>query len=84
MASFDTNGGSRASMRHPLPYYGIDIGGTLVKLVYFEPVNMEDVTNDEIETLQSIRGMLLSSVAYGTTGVRDAHLEIKVRMTSLL
>lgn len=56
----------------------MDIGGTLVKLVYFEPL---DLTADEIRTegeiLQNIRKYLTSNRAYGQEGVRDDDLELK-------
>uniref|UniRef100_A0A8C0FE57 Uncharacterized protein n=1 Tax=Bubo bubo TaxID=30461 RepID=A0A8C0FE57_BUBBB len=54
------------------PWFGLDIGGTLVKLVYFEP---KDITaeeeEEEVENLKSIRKYLTSNVAYGSTGIRD-------------
>ncbi|XP_020310094.1 pantothenate kinase 1a isoform X5 [Oncorhynchus nerka] len=60
------------------PWFGMDIGGTLVKLVYFEP---KDITaeeeQEEVENLKSIRRYLTSNTAYGKTGVRDVHLELK-------
>ncbi|XP_061439469.1 pantothenate kinase 2, mitochondrial isoform X1 [Rhineura floridana] len=60
------------------PWFGLDIGGTLVKLVYFEP---KDITTEEeeeeVENLKSIRKYLTSNTAYGTTGIRDVHLELK-------
>uniref|UniRef100_A0A8B9VFN3 Pantothenate kinase 2 n=1 Tax=Anas zonorhyncha TaxID=75864 RepID=A0A8B9VFN3_9AVES len=60
------------------PWFGLDIGGTLVKLVYFEP---KDITaeeeKEEVENLKSIRKYLTSNVAYGSTGIRDVHLELK-------
>ena len=60
------------------PWFGMDIGGTLVKLVYFEP---KDITaeeeQEEVENLKSIRKYLTSNTAYGNTGVRDVHLELK-------
>lgn len=60
------------------PWFGMDIGGTLVKLVYFEP---KDITaeeeQEEVENLKSIRKYLTSNVAYGKTGIRDVHLELK-------
>ncbi|XP_075420069.1 pantothenate kinase 2, mitochondrial isoform X2 [Tenrec ecaudatus] len=60
------------------PWFGLDIGGTLVKLVYFEP---KDITaeeeEEEVESLKSIRKYLTSNVAYGSTGIRDVHLELK-------
>ncbi|XP_008397041.1 pantothenate kinase 2, mitochondrial isoform X2 [Poecilia reticulata] len=64
--------------RPPFPWFGMDIGGTLVKLVYFEP---KDITaeeeQEEVESLRSIRHYLTSNTAYGTTGIRDVHLEMK-------
>lgn len=55
----------------------MDIGGTLVKLVYFEP---KDITaeeeQEEVESLKSIRHYLTSHTAYGKTGIRDVHLEL--------
>lgn len=60
------------------PWFGMDIGGTLVKLVYFEP---KDITaeeeQEEVENLKSIRWYLTSNTAYGKTGIRDVHLELQ-------
>lgn len=60
------------------PWFGMDIGGTLVKLVYFEP---KDITTEEeqeeVENLKSIRWYLTSNTAYGKTGIRDVHLELQ-------
>lgn len=60
------------------PWFGLDIGGTLVKLVYFEP---KDITaeeeEEEVENLKSIRKYLTSNIAYGSTGIRDVHLELR-------
>ncbi|XP_048861359.1 pantothenate kinase 1 isoform X1 [Brienomyrus brachyistius] len=64
--------------RPPFPWFGMDIGGTLVKLVYFEP---KDITaeeeKEEVENLKSIRKYLTYNTAYGNTGIRDVHLELK-------
>ncbi|KAF7482366.1 Hypothetical predicted protein [Marmota monax] len=65
--------------KQPLfPWFGLEIGGTQVKLVYFEP---KDITaeeeEEEVESLQSIRKYLNSNVAYGSRGIRDVHLELK-------
>ncbi|KAM8939865.1 pantothenate kinase 3-like [Pelodytes ibericus] len=64
--------------RPPFPWFGLDIGGTLVKLVYFEP---RDITaeeeQEEVDSLKVIRKYLTSNVAYGQTGIRDVHLELK-------
>ena len=60
-----------------MPWFGMDIGGTLTKLVYFEP---QDITHEEqeqeLETLKTIRRYLTGNVAYGKTGIRDVHLEM--------
>ncbi|XP_072177688.1 pantothenate kinase 3-like [Diadema setosum] len=65
----------------PMPWCGVDIGGTLVKLVYFEPTDIEnaDTKDASVEpgTLEKIQRYLTSTVAYGETGVRDAHLQIE-------
>ncbi|CAB1335721.1 unnamed protein product [Coregonus sp. 'balchen'] len=69
---------SLRKIRPPFPWFGMDIGGTLVKLVYFEP---KDITaeeeQEEVENLKSIRRYLTSNTAYGKTGIRDVHLELK-------
>ncbi|XP_009872435.1 PREDICTED: pantothenate kinase 2, mitochondrial-like, partial [Apaloderma vittatum] len=66
------------SQNNVFPWFGLDIGGTLVKLVYFEP---KDITaeeeEEEVENLKSIRKYLTSNVAYGSTGIRDVHLELR-------
>lgn len=60
------------------PWFGIDVGGSLVKLVYFEPL---DLTDEELvkegEVLKTIRHYLVGNTAYGTSGIRDANLELK-------
>lgn len=62
-----------------MPWFGMDIGGTLSKLVYFEP---KDITRDEadaeIETLKNIRRYLTKNSAYGKTGHRDTHLQVSI------
>ncbi|XP_011311338.1 pantothenate kinase 3 isoform X1 [Fopius arisanus] len=60
-----------------MPWFGMDIGGSLCKLVYFEP---KDITRDEadaeLETLKNIRRYLTKNSAYGKTGHRDTHLQM--------
>ena len=60
-----------------MPWFGMDIGGTLTKLIYFEP---KDITKQEqaqeAETLKTIRKYLTNNKAYGNTGIRDEHLEL--------
>lgn len=54
------------------PWFGMDIGGTLVKLVYFEPVDITaEEEQEEVENLKSIRRYLTSNVAYGMSHMRS-------------
>ncbi|KAF6209437.1 hypothetical protein GE061_015184 [Apolygus lucorum] len=60
-----------------MPWFGMDIGGTLTKLVYFEPKDITpDEENQEVEVLQNIRKYLTKNSAYGKTGHRDMHLQM--------
>lgn len=60
-----------------MPWFGMDIGGTLCKLVYFEPKDITiDEANAEVETLKNIRRYLTKNSAYGKMGHRDAHLQV--------
>ena len=60
------------------------IGGTLTKLVYFEPTDLNDIklTNGQrrnkidLKTLTNIRRYLITNKAYGDTGRRDDHLQM--------
>lgn len=62
-----------------MPWFGMDIGGTLAKLVYFEPKDITpDEANSEIETLKNIRRYLTKNSAYGKTGHRDMHLQVRL------
>ncbi|KAB7502247.1 Pantothenate kinase 1 [Armadillidium nasatum] len=61
----------------PMPWFGMDIGGTLTKLVYFEPKDLSEAEEaSEVESVKSIRKYLKSSSAYGETGHRDIHLQM--------
>ncbi|XP_012682301.2 pantothenate kinase 2, mitochondrial isoform X1 [Clupea harengus] len=63
--------------RPPFPWFGMDIGGALVKLVYFEPTDVTaEEEQEEVENLRSIRHYLTSHTAYGTAGIRDVYLEL--------
>ena len=59
-----------------MPWFGMDIGGTLTKLVYFEPDTSDDEEEQEVETLTTIRKYLTKNETYGKTGIRDVHLEM--------
>lgn len=62
---------------YSVPAIGVDVGGTLTKLVYFEP-NDEDEPEGELEAkvLKNIRRYLTKNSAYGKTGHRDIHLQV--------
>lgn len=63
--------------RANFPWFGMDIGGTLVKLVYFEPIDLtEEETFKQGSTLRTIQRYLIKNNSYGETGVRDTDLEI--------
>ena len=54
----------------------MDIGRTLVKLIYLEPKDII-AEEEEVESPKSIGKYLTSCEAYGSTGVRDMHLQLK-------
>lgn len=56
-----------------MPWVGLDIGGSLVKVVFFDPYETE--ASEEV-VLQRIRIYLRTSKAYGPSGKRDVHLEM--------
>ena len=60
-----------------MPWFGMDIGGTLTKLLYFEPDHFDEVDNaEEWETITTIHHYLMGNTAYGKTGIRDDHLRM--------
>lgn len=59
-----------------MPWFGMDIGGTLTKLVYFEPNDDEQERDQEAKILRNIRRYLTKNSAYGKTGHRDIHLQV--------
>ncbi|XP_018565791.1 pantothenate kinase 3 isoform X2 [Anoplophora glabripennis] len=60
-----------------MPWFGMDIGGSLCKLVYFEPKDIpKGESTSEVETLRNIRRYLTKNSAYGKTGHRDTHLQM--------
>ncbi|KAL7070290.1 hypothetical protein ACQ4LE_010217 [Meloidogyne hapla] len=62
----------------PMPWFGIDIGGTLTKLVYFEPTDLDEYVESPDEQIRekTIHRYLTTNKAYGETGVRDVNLEL--------
>ena len=74
-----------------MPWFGMDIGGTLTKLIYFEPSDAEEtldgdargfrdqpISSEDVEVLRRIHRYLTGNVAYGSHGIRDKHLELPV------
>jgi len=60
-----------------MPWFGMDIGGTLAKLVYFEPTDLTpDEEDAEVETI--IHRYLTNNKVYGKTGHRDTHLQVRL------
>lgn len=56
----------------PMPWFGIDIGGTLVKVVYFEPTDCIE----ESEAHRNLKEFVKGRAAYCNTGTRDVHLQM--------
>lgn len=67
-----SNESSSTGYKH-MPWFGLDIGGSLVKVVFFDP---KETTPEEEKTISLIRIYLKSAKAYGSTGKRDEHLEM--------
>ena len=60
-----------------IQWFGIDIGGTLAKCVYFEtPSSNNELEGKETQGVTAMRNFLKSTVTYGSTGIRDARLEM--------
>lgn len=60
-----------SSCEKHMPWFGLDIGGSLVKVVFFDP---DETFQQEEEILKKVRAYLKTSKAYGITGKRDEHL----------
>lgn len=62
-----------------MPWFGMDIGGTLSKLVFFEPKDaISEKTEDETQLLSNVTKYLTKNSAYGKSGHRDAHLQVYI------
>jgi type II pantothenate kinase len=55
--------------------FGMDIGGTLTKIAYFEKRGSPDEDPEEAAERQRMRELLQNRELYGSTGHRDTHLE---------
>ncbi|CAG9769463.1 unnamed protein product [Ceutorhynchus assimilis] len=72
----EQNGLQNGSDPPSMPWFGMDIGGTLSKLVYFEPKDIMQGESEEIDILKNIRKYLTKNSSYGKSGHRDTHLQM--------
>lgn len=57
----------------------MDIGGTLSKLVFFEPKDtIVEKTEDETQLLSNVTKYLTKNSFYGESGHRDEHLQVYI------
>lgn len=67
-----------------MPWFGMDIGGTLSKLVFFEPKDaITEQTEDETQLLSNVTKYLTKNSAYGKSGHRDAHQQASINFLLL-
>jgi len=60
-----------------MPWFGMDIGGTLSKLVFFEPKDsIVEKNEDETQLLFNVTKYLTKNSAYGKSGHRDVHQQV--------
>ncbi|XP_027032482.2 pantothenate kinase 1a isoform X1 [Tachysurus fulvidraco] len=59
------------------PWFGLDIGGSLVKLVYFEPHDLTEEEEEELGSIRTISSYLRSNMLYRKCVVRDVQLELR-------
>ena len=57
-------------------WFGVDIGGSLVKCVYLECPGDKGRNKEESEGIRAMRAFVKSNLKYGSTGIRDKHLEV--------
>lgn len=59
----------------PMPWFGMDIGGTLSKLVYFEPTDSGSAVEED--RVHHIRKYLTNNLSYGDSGHRDEQKQME-------
>lgn len=69
-----------ANFQPPMPWFGLDIGGSLVKLVFFEP---DHPAEGEEELAKKLRHYLTNEVVYGKNGRRDSNLECRISLNGI-
>ena len=63
-----------------IQWFGIDIGGTLVKSVYFETQEENgELEGKEGEGVSALRNFVKSNLKYGSSGMRDWRLEMPMQ-----
>ena len=76
-----TNGARRIERIQPCmePKFAFDIGGTLCKVVYFQPDKSPELrrsrSNSEYEADEDLRDFILSATTYGESGQRDVEFQ---------
>lgn len=56
----------------------MDVGGTLVKVVYFKPFQEKKYHSGIAEAIQIVERYLLSSMECGGSGTREKRLSLKM------
>jgi type II pantothenate kinase len=59
--------------------FGLDMGGTLSKLVYFEPHHVDTAHEAERKEKQRTNAFMFKTLKYGKTGQRDPRLTLDVK-----
>ena len=65
-----------------IQWFGVDIGGTLVKCVYYETQREDEPPDDEHNGIRALKEFVNSNLKYGSTGVRDKRLEMTTQHLS--
>ncbi len=62
-----------------IQWFGVDIGGSLAKCVYYETQDdqAQSTNADEREGVASVKKFIKSNLKYGSSGSRDERLEMK-------
>lgn len=59
-----------------MPWFGLDVGASLTKLVYYEPTDDLVDERQESSIVNNIRKYLTDNRTYADTGIRDQHLQL--------
>lgn len=64
-----------AAQQQAIQWFGVDVGGSLVKGVYYETQESTGQRN-EGEGVAAMKKFIKSNLKYGSTGIRDQRLEM--------